>query len=66
MAIALEWSATIMTIATEMVAPGLVGHWLDAKLALRIPVFLLIGFALGGLLATLSLARIAKNRGAGR
>jgi hypothetical protein len=63
MAIALEWSATIMTIAAEMVVPGLMGHWLDAKLNLKIPVFLLIGFALGGLLAALSLARIAKNRG---
>ena len=65
-AIALEWSVTIMTIAAEMVVPGLMGHWLDTKLNLRTPIFLLIGFALGGLLATLSLARIARNRGAGQ
>ena len=65
MAIALEWSTTIMTIAAEMVAPGLLGHWLDAKLNLKVPAFLLIGFALGGLLAALSLARIAK-KGAGK
>jgi Putative F0F1-ATPase subunit Ca2+/Mg2+ transporter len=62
-AIALEWSVTIMTIAAEMVVPGLMGHWLDKKLNLKMPVFLLIGFALGGLLAALSLARIAKTRG---
>jgi hypothetical protein len=62
MAIALEWSVTIMTIAAQMVVPGLVGHWLDAKLKLKLPAFLLIGFALGGLLAALSLSRIAKNQ----
>ncbi|HEX4144027.1 MAG TPA: AtpZ/AtpI family protein [Pirellulales bacterium] len=51
-----------MTIAAEMVVPGLIGHWLDVKLDLKTPIFLLIGFMLGGLLAALSLARIA-NRG---
>ncbi len=61
-AIAFEWSATVMTIAAEMVVPGLMGHWLDTKLGTR-AVFLLIGFAMGGLLAALSLARIAKDRG---
>ncbi len=61
MAIALEWSATIMTISLEMVVPGLLGYWLDQRLGTRI-VFLLIGFALGGVLASLALMRIAKNR----
>ena len=61
MAIALEWSATIMTISLEMVVPGLVGYWIDQRLGTRV-VFLLIGFALGGVLATLALMRIAKNR----
>ena len=60
-AIGLEWSATIMVIAAEMVVPGLIGHWLDTKLGTR-AVFLLIGFAAGGLLAARALARIAKNR----
>lgn len=32
MAIALEMSATIMTIALEMVLPGLGGYWLDKQL----------------------------------
>lgn len=64
MAIAMEWSVTIMTIAAEMVVPGLIGYWLDTKLGTR-AVFLLIGFAAGGLLAALALARIAK-KGAGK
>jgi hypothetical protein len=51
-----------MTIAAEMVVPGLIGHWLDTKVGTP-AVFLLIGFALGGLLAALSLAKIAKGRG---
>jgi len=59
-AIALEWSTTIMTIAAEMVVPGLLGHWLDVKAGTS-ALFLLIGFALGGLMAALSLARIARN-----
>jgi hypothetical protein len=63
MAVALEWSTTVMTIAAEMVVPGLIGHWLDTKLNLKMPVLLLIGFALGGLLAALSLSRIAKSHG---
>ncbi len=60
-AIAFQWSATVMTIALGMVVPGLVGHWLDTKLGTR-AVFLLIGFAVGGLMAALALGRIAKNR----
>ena len=35
-----------MTIAAEMVVPGLIGHWLDTKFGTR-AVFLLIGFAVG-------------------
>lgn len=61
MAIAFEWSATIMTISLEMVVPGLAGYWLDQKLGTRV-LFLLIGFALGGAMATLALMRIAKKR----
>ena len=60
-AIALEWSVTIMTIAAQMVLPGLGGYWLDKQLGTR-AVFLLLGFACGGLLAALSLARIAQAR----
>jgi F0F1-type ATP synthase assembly protein I len=60
MAIAFEWAATIMTISAEMVVPGLFGYWLDQWLGTRV-VFLLTGFAVGGTLAALALARIAKK-----
>lgn len=62
MAVAMEWSATIMTISAEMVVPGLLGYWLDQRLGTGV-LFLLLGFALGGLLATLALMRIAKGQG---
>jgi F0F1-type ATP synthase assembly protein I len=61
MAIAFEWSATIMTISAEMVVPGLMGYWVDQRLGTR-GLFLIIGFALGGTLATLQLMRIANKR----
>jgi F0F1-type ATP synthase assembly protein I len=61
MAIALGWSATIMTISAELVVPGLLGYWLDQRLGTR-ALFLLLGFAAGGALATSALVRIAKNR----
>jgi hypothetical protein len=61
MAIAFQWAATTMTISAEMVVPGLIGYWLDQKLGTRV-LFLLIGFGLGGTLATLGLMRIAKRR----
>ncbi len=61
MAVAFEWAGTVMTISLEMVVPGLVGYWIDQRLGTRV-LFLLMGFALGGFLATLALMRIAKNR----
>jgi F0F1-type ATP synthase assembly protein I len=64
MALAFEWSATVMTIAAEMVLPGLAGYWLDQRLGTGV-LFLLVGFAMGGILAMMALMRIAK-RSAGR
>ncbi len=64
MAIAFQWSATIMTISAEMVVPGLLGYWLDQRLGTGV-LFLLVGFAVGGTLATLALMRIAKKRTGG-
>jgi hypothetical protein len=60
-AIAFEWAARIMTISLEMVVPGLLGYWLDQRLGTKV-VFLLIGFALGAVLAGLALARIVRQR----
>jgi F0F1-type ATP synthase assembly protein I len=61
MAIAFEWSAVIMTISAEMVVPGLIGYWLDQRFGTR-ALFLLLGFAIGGILAALALMRIASKR----
>ena len=60
MAIAFQWSFTVMTIAAEMVVPGLLGYWLDQRLGTK-AVFLLLGFVLGGILAAFALLRIAKK-----
>jgi len=65
MAIGLEWSATIMVIAAEMVVPGLIGYWIDTKLGTR-AFFLLVGLAVGSLMAGLALARIARSRPDGK
>lgn len=64
MAVAFEWSATIMTISLEMVVPGLLGYWLDQRLGTRV-LFLLLGFAVGGVLASLALMKIVRDREAG-
>ena len=61
MAIAFEWAATVMTISLEMVLPGLAGYWLDQWLNTRV-LFLLIGFALGAVLAGMALMKIANKR----
>jgi F0F1-type ATP synthase assembly protein I len=60
MAIAVGWAATIMTISLEMVIPGLLGYLLDQWLGTQV-VFLLLGFAIGAILATSALVRIAKR-----
>jgi F0F1-type ATP synthase assembly protein I len=61
MAIAVGWAATIMTISLEMVIPGMLGYLLDQWLGTQV-VFLLLGFAIGAILATSALVRIAKQR----
>jgi hypothetical protein len=61
MAIALGWSATIMTISAEMVVPGLIGYWVDQRLGTRV-LFLLIGLAAGCTAAALSLVSATKKR----
>ena len=61
MAIGVGWAAAIMTISLEMVVPGLLGYLLDQWLGTQV-VFLLLGFAIGAILATSALVRIAKHR----
>ncbi len=59
MAIGLSWATTILAISAQMVVPSLVGYWLDQRLGTRL-VFLFVGLALGMILGTLGLMRIAK------
>jgi F0F1-type ATP synthase assembly protein I len=60
MAKATEWVSRIITISLGMVLPGLAGYWLDTKLG-TVPLFLLVGFALGGMLAFGQLRAIAQS-----
>jgi F0F1-type ATP synthase assembly protein I len=60
MAKATEWVSRIIAISLGMVLPGLAGYWLDTRLG-TIPLFLLVGFALGGLLAYGQLRAIARK-----
>lgn len=60
MAIAAQWSTRIMTVALEMVAPGLVGLWIDNKLGSKF-VFALLGFATGLTLAIVHLLRMTSS-----
>jgi hypothetical protein len=46
LAIAHHWAARIITIALEMVFPGLLGYWLDRWLGLK-GGFIVAGFAAG-------------------
>jgi len=56
-AIAYGWAARIMTVALEMVVPGLIGVWLDKRLGTKI-VFVLLGFGGGCTLAVWHLIRM--------
>lgn len=56
---AAEWVSRIMTISLGMVLPGLAGYWLDTWLGTKV-VFMLIGFALGGVFAAVQLMTLAK------
>jgi F0F1-type ATP synthase assembly protein I len=57
-AIAWAWASRIMVIAAEMVVPGLLGYYfLDQWLGTRV-LFLLLGLALGMILAIMHLVRM--------
>ncbi len=42
----MEWATRIITVALEMVLPGLLGYWLDQKLGTKI-LLTLVGFGIG-------------------
>ncbi len=57
--IATQWATRIMTLAIEMVVPGLGGIWLDGRLGTKAQ-FTLLGFALGGTFALWQLLRMTQ------
>jgi cyanate permease len=59
MAVALEWVSRIMTVALEMVLPGILGLWIDRRLGIPL-VFTLLGFGLGGSLSMWHLLRMTR------
>jgi len=60
-ALAYEWSARMTSISLELVAPTLIGYWLDQRLH-SLPLFLILGVTLGFVTATLSLLRLTKPK----
>ena len=46
MAVAYQWASRIMTVALEMVLPGVAGRWLDQRLG-TVLVFTVVGFVAG-------------------
>ena len=58
---AAAWVSRITTISIEMVAPGLIGYWLDTKLGTKF-VFMLAGFAFGLTIAIRHLLRLTEQK----
>ena len=59
-AIAYQWASRVIVVAFEMVLPGLGGYWIDSRLG-TLPLFMLIGFALGCTAAVVHLVQIARG-----
>jgi F0F1-type ATP synthase assembly protein I len=57
--IAYGWASQIIVIAAEMVAPGLIGLWIDQRIGTLV-LFAVLGFALGITLAIVHLLRMTK------
>ena len=60
LAIAHDLAARIITVALEMVIPGLLGYWLDQWLGLK-GVFILAGFAAGLFLGMRHLLKMTRT-----
>ena len=56
---AVAWASRVMTVALEMVLPGLIGFWIDRKLGLK-AACTLAGFGLGFSVALWHLLRLTK------
>jgi hypothetical protein len=60
LAIAHHWAARIITVALEMVIPGLLGYWLDQWLGLK-GIFILLGCAAGLFLGMRHLLKMTRS-----
>lgn len=49
-----------MVVSLEMVLPGLAGYWVDQRLGTRV-LFLLLGFAAGGVSAAVHLLSMTRG-----
>jgi hypothetical protein len=59
---AYAWATRVMVIATEMVAPGLLGLWIGSKLGVVGMILLgVLGFALGMSVAMIHLVRMTAS-----
>ena len=59
---AYSWAGRIMTVALEMVFPGVVGVWLDRLLG-SVAVFTVLGFGGGLVLGMWHLIRMTSRKG---
>lgn len=60
---AYAWATTIIAIATEMVAPGLIGLWIGYRLGtVAMIVLAILGFVAGMTVSILHLLRLVKNK----
>lgn len=57
---AYEWAARVMVVSLEMVVPGLVGYWLDERLG-TVVLFMLVGFAVGGIAGVMHLLHMLRS-----
>jgi F0F1-type ATP synthase assembly protein I len=61
LALGLEWSSRITTVAFEMVIPALAGYWLDHRLGVS-PLFLILGAILGFVIGLYSLLQMTRPK----
>lgn len=61
LAIAFEWSSTIISISIAMVVPGLIGYYADTRLGTGF-LFLTVGMVLGVTLGIRQLIRLAQPK----
>ncbi len=60
-AVAYQWASQVISIALEMVVPGLVGYWLDQRLG-TVAVLTVLGFAFGFTLGMVQLVQLGRSR----